>query len=284
MICMLVVMILLATASYSSTRNDSTMNKINSKTIVFITGAFVNHACWNDWIPYFEQKGYTVIAPPWPGKDGDTETLRKRHPNDRNLADVGLQDVIDHYVNILKGLPEKPILIGHSFGAAISQMLMDRGLAAAVIAIHGAPPKGVLPYEFSFLKSTSAALGVFTSLKKTYLMSFKKFQYAFVNGMTLEEQKKAYNALATPESKRIVRGGLTSTAKVNFKKPHVPMLFLAGSQDHIIPAHLCKRVFKNYKDKNSVIEYIEQDRNHYILGLPTWKKDADLIANWIQKH
>lgn len=258
--------------------------KIRSKTIVFITGAFVNHACWNEWKPYFENKGYTVIVPPWPGKDGDTETLRKRHPNDRNLADRTLQDVIDHYVKIVQALPEKPILIGHSFGGAISQMLMDRGLAAAVVAIHGAPPKGVFPYEFSFLKSGGAALGVFTSLKKTYLMSFKKFQYAFVNGMTLEEQQEAYNALATPESKRIVRGGLSNTAKVDFKKPHVPILFLAGSKDHIIPAHLCKRVYKNYKDKGSVTEYIEQDRNHFILGLPTWQKDADLIADWLQKH
>jgi pimeloyl-ACP methyl ester carboxylesterase len=279
LLCMLIV-----TSAFSSTLTDSTMNKINSKTIVFITGAFVNHACWNEWIPYFEKKGYTVIVPPWPGKDGDPATLRARHPNDSKLASVTLQDVIDHYVKIVSSLPEKPILIGHSFGGAISQFLMHRGLAAGVVAIHGAPPKGVFPYEWSFLRSGAAALGFFTSLDKTYMMSFKKWQYAFTNGMSLEEQKSTYNAIATPESKRVVRGGLTNAARVDFKKPHVPILFLAGSKDHIIPAHLCKRVFKAYTDKNSVIEYIEQDRNHYILGLPTWRQDADLIADWISKH
>jgi pimeloyl-ACP methyl ester carboxylesterase len=264
--------------------NVSIMNKINSSTIVFITGAFVNHACWNEWLTHFRRKGYTAVAPPWPGKDGDARTLRSRHPNDPKLTSVSLQDIIDHYASIIQTLQEKPILIGHSFGGLISQVLMDKGLAAGVVAIHAAPPKGVLPYEFAFLKSSAAALGYFTSIDKTYLMSFEKWQYAFTNGMSLGEQRAAYDAIAAPESKRAIRGGLTDAAKVDFSKPHVPLLFLAGTSDQTIPAHLCKRVYKRYTDKGSVTQYIEQDRNHFVLGLPTWRQDADLIADWIQKH
>ncbi|HEY5825448.1 MAG TPA: alpha/beta hydrolase [Cyclobacteriaceae bacterium] len=259
------------------------MSKIKSKTIVFITGAFVNNACWNEWKTYFDSKGYTTIAPPWPGKEGDAATLRARHP-DKALAAVTLPMILDHYAAIIKNLDEKPILIGHSFGGQMAQVLMNKGLAEAVIAIHAAPPQGIIPYELDFLRSTSSSLGLFTSLDKTYLMSFEKFQFAFVNGMTLEEQKKAYDFLAAPESKRAVRGGLTKAASVDFKKPHPPILFLAGTKDQIIPAHLCKRVFKSYKDKNSITEFVLKDRNHYILGLPTWKEDADFILNWIAKH
>lgn len=259
------------------------MSKIQSKTIVFITGAFVSHSCWDEWKVYFESKGYKTIVPPWPGKDADAATLRARHP-DKALASVTLGDVIEHYVKIVKALPEKPILIGHSFGGAISEMLMDRGLAAAVVAIHAAPPQGVFPYEINFLRSTSKALGLFTSLDKTYMMSFKKWQFAFTNGMSFEDQKNAYYAIAIPESKRAARGGLTKVAHVDFKKPHVPLLFLAGTKDQIITAHLCKRVYKRYTDKNSVTEFWLRDRNHYILGLPTWKDDADDIIQWLTTH
>jgi pimeloyl-ACP methyl ester carboxylesterase len=262
---------------------NGNIEKVQSKTIVFITGAFVSNSCWNEWRTYFENKGYTTLAPPWPGKDADAATLRARHP-DKALAAITLDDVIKSYAKIINELPEKPILIGHSFGGAMSEILLNRGLAAACIAIHAAPPKGVFPYEYKFLRSGSKALGLFTSLDKTYMMSFKKFQYAFVNGMSLEDQRKAYDALAIPESKRAARGGLSKLAYVDFKKEHAPLLLLAGSKDQIIPAHLCKRVYKKYKTPNSVTEFVVKDRNHFVLGQSTWKEDADYILNWIDKQ
>ena len=259
------------------------MKTIQSKTIVFITGAFVNHACWNNWRTFFESKGYKTLAPPWPGKEGDPATLRSRHP-DKALAAISLSDVLKKHISIIQALPEKPILIGHSAGGLMSQLLMNKDLAAAVVAIHAAPPKNVIPYEFSFLKSTAKALGFFTSINDSYMMSFEKWQYAFTNGMSLEEQKATYNAIATPESKRFIRSGLTSLAEINFKKDHVPLLFLAGSKDNCIPAHLSKRIFDRYQSKNSVAEYKLKERNHYVLGLPTWKEDAEDIFNWINSH
>jgi len=259
------------------------MKTIQSKTIVFITGAFVNHACWDNWKTFFESKGYKTIAPPWPGKEGDPATLRARHP-DKALAAITLTDVLKKHIDIIKALPEKPILIGHSAGGLMSQLLMNRDLAAGVVAIHPAPPQNVIPYEFRFLKSTNKALGFFTSIDASYMMSFEKWQYAFTNGMTFDDQKNAYYAIATPESKRFVRSGLTSLAAIDFKKEHVPLLMLAGSTDNCIPAHLVKRIFSGYKSKNSVTEFKLKDRNHYVLGLPTWKEDAEDILNWLNTH
>jgi pimeloyl-ACP methyl ester carboxylesterase len=258
----------------------NTTGTVESKTIVFITGAFVSNTCWDEWRTYFESKGYKTLAPPWPGKDADAATLRARHP-DAALAAVTLNDVLESYTKIIESLPEKPILIGHSFGGAISQILLNRDLAVACVGIHAAPPKGVFPYELKFLRSGFSSLGLFTSLDKTYMMPFKKFQFAFVNGMPLEEQQNAYDALAIPESKRAARGGLSKAAKVDFKKEHPPLLLLAGTQDQIITDHLCKRVYKKYKTPNSITDYVVKDRNHFVLGLPTWKEDADFILKWI---
>ena len=127
------------------------MKTIHSKTILFITGAFVSHTCWDEWREYFEGKGYKTHAPPWPHKNATTQELRDRQPNDVALARLTTVELIDHYANYAKSLPEKPILIGHSFGGLITQVLINRDLGAAGVAIHSAPPKGVFPYEFSFL-------------------------------------------------------------------------------------------------------------------------------------
>ena len=109
----------------------------------------------------------------------------------------------------------------------MTQIIVNRDLAAAGVAIHPVPPLGVFPYEFSFLKAGWKALGLFSSLKKTYLMSFKDWQYAFVNGMPLKAQQEAYDKYTIPESKTVARGGLTSAAKVDFKKYHPPLLITA---------------------------------------------------------
>jgi pimeloyl-ACP methyl ester carboxylesterase len=259
------------------------MNNIKSKTIVFITGAYVSHACWNEWRTFFEDHGYTTIAPPWPHKDADPLTLRNRHP-DKALAAVSMYDIIDHYTEIIRNLPEKPIVIGHSFGGLFAQVLLNKGLAAACIAIHAVPPQGVIPYEINFLRSNAATLGFFTSLKKTFLMSFRKWQFSFTNGMSYEAQKSSYYDLVIPESKRAARGGLTKAAFVDFKKQHEPLLLLAGTHDQCIPAHLCKRVYKRYRNKNSVTDFVLKDRNHFVLGQPTWREDAEYILNWLRKQ
>lgn len=260
------------------------MESNHKPTVIFITGAFVSHACWDEWIDYFESKGFNAIAPAWPYKDGTAKTLRDRQPNDTNLALLTLTELINHYATIAKNLPEKPIIIGHSLGGLITQILVNRNLATFGVAIHPVPPMGIIPYEFKFLRSTWKVLGLFSSLKKTYLMSFKDFQRAFVNGMPYEVQKTTYEKLAIPESKTAARGGLTSAAAVDFNKQHVPLLITSGSEDNLIPPHLINRNYKKYKKNDSVLEYREVDgRNHNILGQPTWKQDADYILNWLDR-
>ncbi|OJV20482.1 MAG: alpha/beta hydrolase [Dyadobacter sp. 50-39] len=258
---------------------------MKTKTVLFVTGAFVTHHCWDEWRTYFEERGYNTFAPAWPFKDGTAAELRARQPHDTDLARLTLAELVDHHADIAKGLPEKPIIIGHSLGGLITQILLNRDLAAAAVAIHSVPPQGIIPYEFSFLKSTWGALGLFTSLDETYLMPFDTWQYAFVNEMPLDEQQKAYDLFTAPESKRVARGGLTSAAAVDFDKPHAPLLLTSGSLDNIIPPHLNNRNYERYKKNGSVLEYKEfPGRNHHVLAQAGWESDADYILDWIKNY
>jgi pimeloyl-ACP methyl ester carboxylesterase len=260
------------------------MGSIKTKNIVFVTGAFVNSSSWDEWQTYFQSKGYTTIAPPWPLKKGTSAELRKRQPQDTDLAALTLTQVIDSYIKVVKSFPQKPIVIGHSLGGLMTQIIVNRDLAAAGVAIHPVPPLGVFPYEFSFLKAGWKALGLFSSLKKTYLMSLSDWQYAFVNGMALDVQQESYEKYTIPESKTVARGGLTSAAKVDFKKSHPPLLITSGSEDNIIPAHLNIRNYNRYVKNSSVLDYKEfKGRNHFVLGQPTWKEDADYILEWLDR-
>jgi hypothetical protein len=107
-------------------------------------------------------------------------------------------------------------------------------------------------------------------------MSFKQWKYAFTNGMGCEEQKESYYKFAIPESKLIVRDTITKAAKVNFENPHAPLLITSGSEDHTIPASLNYANYKKYKEFSG--------RNHFVLGQPSWKEDADYILKWIERQ
>lgn len=258
------------------------MKTINSKTVLFITGNFVSNIGWNEWKAYFEGKGYTTLAPAWPHKDAPAAELRQKHP-DRNIASLRLNQVVDHFAAIIQSLPEQPILIGHSMGGLITQILINRGLGAAGIAIHSVPPQGIIATKFSFYKATWGPLGFFTSANKPFLMSFSQWQYAFTNGMNLKEQVESYAQNVIPESKRISRDGLTSAAKIDFKKAHAPLLFVAGTEDNIMPAAVNYSNFKKYDTPDSVTEFKEfAGRNHFVLGQPSWKENADYILEWLR--
>lgn len=263
------------------------MKSSTSKTVMFVTGAFVHNSGWDEWRTYFESKGYTTLAPAWPFKDAPTAAdLRNRQPNDTDLAALTLSELVDHYTNIAKSFPEKPIAVGHSLGGLVTQILVNRDVVSAGIAVHPVPPQGIIPYEFTFLRAGWKSLGLFTSLKKTYLMSLSDWQYAFTNGMTLAEQKKTWEENTIPESKTVARGGLTSAAKVDFDKPHAPLLIMSGSKDQILPASLNRRNYKAYKkDNGSVTDYKEfEGRNHFVVGQSTWKENADYILEWLDKN
>ena len=258
------------------------MEKSQSKTIVFITGAFVHHSCWDEWRAYFEAKGYKTVAPPWPHKDASAESLRNSQPNTA-IASNRLSALTDYYDNVVRLLPGKPILIGHSIGGLIVQLLLQRGLGMLGVAIHSVPPQGIITFKWSFLKAGWGPLGFFTPVKESFLMSFRQWQYAFTNGMDCDTQKAAYYKFAIPESKLVVRDTITKEAKINFKNPRAPLLLTSGSDDHSIPASLNYANYLKYKKSSSVTDYKEfKGRNHFVLGQPTWKEDADHILEWIQ--
>ena len=258
------------------------MKTASSKTIVFITGAFVSNTCWDEWRLFFEEKGYKTIVPAWPAKDGTASDLRQTQPNSC-IAGLRLRNLTNYFAEIAQQLPEKPILIGHSMGGLITQLLLQRDLATAGIAIHSLQPQGVFTFKFSFYKAGWGPLGFFTPATESFLMSFRQWQYAFTNGTSYEEQKEAYYKYLVPESKMLVRDAISDAARVDFTKPHAPLLFVAGSADNFIPASLNYSNYKKYKHRHSITDYKEfSGRNHFVLGQPTWREDAGYIAEWIE--
>ena len=168
--------------------------------LMFIHGAWLSARSWETFIDYFEPRGFDVSAPEWPRKERDVEELRASADEIKGL---GLAEIVDHYENEIDGLDAPPILIGHSFGGLIVELLLDRGLGQAGVAMSPAPPKGILVLPFSSLKAASPALAHPSKWHGIVELSLEEFTYGFVNTFTPEAAAEAYERYAVPETGQI---------------------------------------------------------------------------------
>ena len=258
---------------------------MNSRTIVFIHGMFVTPRCWSDWTAFFSGHGFTCHAPAYPrGREVSPEKQRLAHPSPE-LAELRLTEVIEHYARFVSQLPEKPILIGHSMGGLIAQLLVQRGLASAAVLISSGPPTGILSLEFSFLKSLFPMFNPFVSGNTPYLMPFSHWQYTFTHSIPLAQQQASYEAQLVPESRHLPRDAIGATGKIDLTKAHVPLLFMAGSDDQIMPTEINKKNLAAYKDPTSTRAYKEfSGRTHFIIGQDKWQEVAEYARSWIAQQ
>ena len=115
--------------------------------------------------------------------------------------------------------------------------------------------------------------------------SRKWYDYAFFNTLPDREKKTSFEKYAVPESYKVSRQlVLNSFSNIDFKKPHVPILFIGGGSDNIFPPGLTKTIASKYNDANSRVDIkIFEGKSHFICGEPGWEKVADYILDWYEK-
>jgi pimeloyl-ACP methyl ester carboxylesterase len=258
-------------------------------TVVFIHGAWVTPASWEPFRGFFEARGYRCVAPAWPGKDRGVDELRQ---DPSRLAGLGVTEIVAHYERVIRALEEPPILIGHSFGGLFVQILLDRGLGRAGVAIDPAPPKGVFAYEPSSLRALASVLLTWRGWQRVVRWSFANFRYAFVHSLPADQQRAAYDTYVTPETGRIffqagladlVRHGPTSVDFGNGGR--APLLIVAGADDRIVPARVVRRNHRKYARSAAITDLREfPGRTHWIIAQDGWQEVAGYIADWLGAH
>ncbi len=257
-----------------------------SGTVVFVHGGWITARCWDPFVSYFDSQGFRCLAPAWPGKDRSVEEIR-RDPS--ALAGVGVEAIVDRYEQVIRGLDEPPILVGHSFGGLFVQMLLDRGLGAMGIAIDSAPPKGIFAFYPTSLISLGRTLMTPFGWRKVVHWSFPEFRYAFVHTMPLAEAQAIWDAQLIPDSGRpFFEVGFSflaphSVATVNFANPtRAPLLLIAGLDDRAMPPGVARRTLRAYGASPARTELKTfPGRTHWIIAQPGWEEVAQACIDWI---
>jgi len=254
--------------------------------LMLIHGAWLSSRSWETFAEYFRNRGFAVSAPEWPRKQGDVEELREAADEIKGL---GLAEIVDHYESQIRALDDPPVLIGHSFGGLIVELLLDRWLGRAGVAMSPAPPKGILVLPFSSLKAAAPALAHPSKWHGVVPLTLEEFTYGFVNTFSPEEAAAAYEKYAVPETGQIFYEAgfanfhLHPPTEVHFKNDErAPLLIVGAEKDQTVPASLSHKQYEKYEKSDAQTDYIEYPgRPHLMMVAPGWEEIAAGIETWL---
>ncbi|MFF2266950.1 alpha/beta hydrolase [Cellulosimicrobium cellulans] len=255
-------------------------------TVVLIHGLWMTPRSWEHWVTHYEAKGLTVLTPAYPGFEIEVEALRE---NPEIIANLTVPETVDHLAAVVEGLATPPIIMGHSFGGVMTQLLLARGLGAAAVVIDSAPTEGVRVTPVSQARSLFPALRNPANRRRAVAFTPEEFHYAFTNTLSAEESQRVYDryAIAAPGA-WVWEYGLFANFKpgpqetwVDYTADRAPLLFIAGSEDHIMPPAVNRSNAKHYHRSPAVTEYVElEGRDHWTCAAPGWEAVADRALEW----
>jgi pimeloyl-ACP methyl ester carboxylesterase len=244
---------------------------------------------WTPFSEFYRARGYRVLAPPWPRFEREIESLR-RYPDP--MDDLGIAEIVDHYEHLIRGLDAPPILMGHSFGGLFVQILLDRGVGAAGVAIDSVSPKGVCRLPFSQLRALSPVLRNPANRRRAVSLTLDQFQYAFANTMSERDAREAFEANAVPAPGRIVFEAALANlnphapTRVHYRNhTRAPLLMIAGGDDHVVPPSINRANVTKYRDSRATTDFMEfPGRSHLIVAQTGWQEVADRALDWARTH
>jgi pimeloyl-ACP methyl ester carboxylesterase len=258
-------------------------------TIVLIHGFWVTPRSWEDWTAHYEQKGFTVLAPSYPGFEVEVEAL---NTDPTPIEKVTVPEIMDRLEGVVGGLDRPPILMGHSAGGVFTQILMDRGYGAVGVAINSAPTEGVKPVPLSQIKASFPVLKNPANRHRAVGLTFEQWHYAFTNTFTEDRGRQLYERYHIPASGHIFWGSALANIHpgkddtyVDYKNPNrAPLLFISGSDDHLMPPKIQQSNAKHYKAAGTVTEVKEFEGPHLLPAIEGWEEVADYALDWALRH
>jgi len=263
-------------------------NRTGRVPVVFIHGLWLLPSSWDRWGPVFADAGYAPLCPGWPDDPG---TVAEAYADPEVFANKTVGQVADHYAAIIGRLDRKPIVVGHSFGGLLTQILAGRGLAAVSVAIDSAPFRGVLPLPISALRAASAVLANPANRHRAVPLTFEQFRYAFGNAVPESEAKELFETFAVPAAGAPVFQAAAANlnpwteAKVDSTNPdRGPMLIISGEKDHTVPRAISEAIHGKQRRNPGVTEFIEvPNRGHSLTIDHGWREVADTTLAFVER-
>ena len=252
-----------------------------SDTVFMIHGMWGGPFYWANYRRVLEARGWRCIATTLPFHDVDPDA-----PPDPRLGRTSLLDYAAALEREIDALGELPILIGHSMGGLLAQMLCARGKARAAALLAPASPAGIIALTPSVLKSFMPMLLRWGFWRRPMRQPFATAVYSMLHLLPPEEQRSTYARFVYESGRAAYEIGfwpldLRHASRIDAAAVTCPLLVLTGREDRITPVHVVRRVARRYGTRATCREF---DRHaHWLVGEPGWEAIAGELAEWLEQ-
>jgi len=251
-------------------------------TIMMIHGMWGGSWYWDNYIRYFSARGYQCLAP--------TLRYHEINPEDEPDPRLGTTSLLDYARDLeaeIDKLPEKPVLMGHSMGGLLAQILAARGLASAAVLLTPASPAGIFALKPSVLKTFWSVMNRWGFWKKPMRIPFQAASYSILNMLPPEVQKEKYARFVYESGRAAFEIGFwiidgQKASRVDEKQVQCPLLVLAGGGDKITPSSVIKKVAEKYGEQATYQELA--GHGHWLVEEEGWDDVAAEVHDWLKKQ
>ena len=158
--------------------------------------------------------------------------------------------------------------------------------------MDSAPTEGVPVVPLSQLKSTFPVLKNPANRHRAVAFTYDQWRYVFTNTFDEADARAAYDRYYVPASGGIFWDSLLANfipgpqdVAVNYHNDaRPPLLFISGSEDHLMPPAIQQSNAKHYKS-NTITEIKEfAGRSHLMPAQKGWEEVADYALDWALEH
>jgi non-heme chloroperoxidase len=228
------------------------------------------------------------VTPSWPD---DPETIEEARARPEVFAGKTLGQVADHVEEVIKALAKKPVVMGHSTGGLLAQLIADRGLSAATVAIDPGPFRGVLPLPVSALRSAAPVLTNPLNRNRAVTLTLDQFKYGWANALSGDEAEELYESyhVAAPGVALMQMANANinprTEAKLDPGNPdRGPLLVIDGEKDHTVPWAIANASYKRQRRNPAVTEITKvPNRGHSLTIDSGWREVADTALRFVQR-
>ncbi|GJF33988.1 alpha/beta hydrolase [Kitasatospora sp. NE20-6] len=249
--------------------------------VVFIHGAWLHARSWESWTACFAGHGYATCAPGWPG---EAPTAREARERPDAVPDLGLDDLTEHFAEVVRSFDVPPVIVGHSVGGLVAQHLIGARLGQAAVAIAPAPINDIAVHT----RPGAAA----ERSRAPVLLSSERFRDVFANAVGADESERLYERYAVPVPRRLLddlrcdgRPRSPSALVDTGNTGRGPLLLVSGQEDLLVPDAVTRTAYKEYGDSTALTDLKQfADRGHSLVVDSGWRFVADHVLGWLDRR
>jgi len=248
--------------------------------IVFIHGLWVTAASWEPFVQPWAAAGYAVHAAEWPVLEGrSAQALRAAPPAE--LGSLTIERIVEHAAGFIRTLAEPPLLVGHSFGGLFVQLLLDRGLGRAGIALNPAPIAGVVP-GWRTLRAAAPVILRSNGARRSYMLSPGLWAERYANAAPPTLQRQSWERYVVPTSGRVIhQAAFWHGTSVDPGRRHQPLLITAGEKDRLVTPYLSRAAWRAQRRSAARTDFMSfPGRSHLLIAEPGWEEVAQACIAW----